>query len=129
MVGEPVTIGRAFLDLGAAVVEWLAHLLRHQPRMFVLAGAQELAGLADDRGAVREGRPPPFEEGLVRGRRGGLGVFERMLVVGPARLAGRGVYRLQLLACAGSVELGLFGHGGPPLRRALLLVGGATNSE
>ncbi len=59
MVGEPVALEGAFLDLDAAVVERLAHLLGHQPGEFVLAAAKDCAGFADDHRPLGEARPAP----------------------------------------------------------------------
>ena len=123
VVGEPVAVDGAFLDLGAAVVERFPHFLGHQPGELVLPRAQNLRGLADRRGARLEGGPPPLLERPMRRRRRGMGFVDAVRMVGPARLAGRGVDRLERVAAAASGKFELVGHpvippSRPPRRRS-----------
>ena len=115
MIGKPVAIECAFLDFGPSLIERLAHLLCHQGRKFVLAGAQDFSGLPDNRRALGEACPTPFEEGLACGGRRSVCVLDRMLVVRSARLARRRIHGLHLFAGLVARKFGLLSHGDPPI--------------
>ena len=100
MIGEPVAMKGAFLDLGFAVGDGLAHFAGHQRGQLIGALAKDRRGLAHHCRALAEARPPPPAELVVGGFGDGQGFGGGVALVGLAGLAGRRVDGLEILGLA-----------------------------
>src|SRR5689334_2901006 len=127
MIGEPLAVEGAFLDLGDALVEGLAHFVCHQTRELVLASAQDFGGFTNDGTALLERGPTPFAEGVMSGRSRLVALLDRVLLVGSARFARCRIDRLQLLPRRRSSEFSLIGHRESPSRSGIQASGPRTN--
>ena len=105
--GVVVTGQRAFLHLGLALGDGLAHFQRHGARVFGLAGPQEPRGLTHGHRPLGDGHPPPLEERRVRAADRSLDQRGRRRLENFHYLAGRRIHGLDRHRVASSLRSGI----------------------
>ncbi len=90
-IGEVVAVGGAFFHFGAAILEGLAHLGRHDLGELALPAAQHGGGPLHELAALGEGRAAPILEGAAHVARDGERLVARMPLVAAPGPAGRRV--------------------------------------
>ena len=114
MIGEPVAVEGAFLDLGAALVERLAHLLGHQPgEARPCACAQDFRGLVDHGRALGEApcgatRETPARAAAAAAHASSIAV--RVITLAPAHRSPGLRSAAWLTVVGGRVSLSLLSH-------------------